>query len=210
MHHRWSGVGEWEASRGGVTHNSSIATGGVFGGIDPSHFSVSRERERAAWDRIYLSHTHTCLPHSLTRTRTHILAATRGSVPRVITDVNLWTWNPLAVARWYISEKRLLFLLSFCNWLSFLFFLHYADHFPACRRECVKENRLTREKSYLYEVGGSSLAHFYHIWKERNSHFSFSKDHSWIKVLHINSDIFSFCQHSHPHEEIVYANWFND
>lgn len=55
-------VNERVASGGGVTHNSSIATGGVFGGIDPSHFSLSRERERAARDRIYLSLTRTCLP----------------------------------------------------------------------------------------------------------------------------------------------------
>lgn len=55
-------VNERVASGGGVTHNSSLATGGVFGGIDPSHFSLSRERERAARDRIYLSHTRACLP----------------------------------------------------------------------------------------------------------------------------------------------------
>lgn len=88
-------VNERVASGGGVTHNSSIATGGVFGGIDPSHFSVSRERERAARDRIYLSHTRTCPPPL----QTHTLAATRGSVSRVITDVNLRMWTPLAAAR---------------------------------------------------------------------------------------------------------------
>lgn len=31
----------------GVTHKSSIATGGVFGGIDPSRFSVSGERKNS-------------------------------------------------------------------------------------------------------------------------------------------------------------------
>lgn len=89
-------VNERVASGGGVTHNSSIATGGVFGGIDPSHFSVSRERERAARDRIYLSLT--CL-HPPPPLHTHTLVATRGSVSRVITEVNLSMWTPLAAAR---------------------------------------------------------------------------------------------------------------
>lgn len=130
---------------------------------------LSQEREKEQPEIEFISLTHIRVSPTPLHTHTHtLLAATRGSVPRVITDVNLRTWNPLAVARWYISEKRLLFLLSSCKWLSFLFFLYYADHFPACRQECVKENRLTGEKSYdSYEEGGSSLAHFYHIWKER-------------------------------------------
>lgn len=57
---------------------------------------LSHEREKEQPEIEFISLTHVRVHPPL---HTHTLAATRGSVTRVITDVNLRMWTPLAAAR---------------------------------------------------------------------------------------------------------------
>lgn len=79
-----------------VAHNSSIATGGIFEEIDPSHF-LSRERERLKIEFMGLSPS---LTHTRTHKGIHMVPATRGSLVLCYQWALLWKRGPLAIVRW--------------------------------------------------------------------------------------------------------------
>lgn len=133
-----------------------------------------------------------CVCLSLSHTHARALTATRGSTFRVIADVNLWMWNPLAAVRWYISEKRLFFSYH-CVTVSFSYLCCNSLTIFQPAGESLSKLTGLRDKSLLWFISrqdrvSPALSSPYKDRKKNADIRFFNKDRFWILSLHINSD----------------------